>query len=179
MAVRFQFTIGRMLFATAAFAAMLKLFSPLDALSLVFAIPISCAIFAFTLLVKEPTETIDSNAYSSRRQAVLAGLRRGGLFGAKWGAIVGGALLLLVCAIFTAGPGIGADIAGPLLLVLAFLIGIPATFGALMMGIGNGVYYRQPSAHLSTRDQIESVTGTSSEVSVNATLSIYESGSDE
>jgi hypothetical protein len=149
-----------MLFATAVFAAVLKLFSPLDSLSLIFAIPISIAIFAFALLAKEPRETIDSRAFSSRRQAVVTGLKRGALFGGKYGAIVAGTLLLFVCVILVCdGKSIGG--VGPILLGSAVFIGLPTAFGALLMGIGNGVYYRPSSAQHGNQDGLDIVSESS------------------
>jgi hypothetical protein len=164
--MRFQFTIGRMLFATAAFAAVLGLFAPFDALSIVCAIPISCSVFAFALVAKWPQQTTDPGFYTSRRSAIVAGIWRGALFGGKWTAVATTSLLMVLLVCFSAkalnrwqsgerfldvmkwlGEGIGLT-----LFAWALITAIPTAASALFMGVVGGVNYPNVSNHAEQRN---------------------------
>jgi hypothetical protein len=100
--MRFQVTIGQLLFATAAFALTLGCFAPFDTLSLWVAIPISCTVFAFVLTMRFPRSAVGARQYASRQQATLAGMRRGAIFGGKFMGIVVGVSALVFWISFSA-----------------------------------------------------------------------------
>jgi len=156
--MRLQFTIRRLLLATTAFAAVLGLCSPFDAVAIGFGIPISIVVFAFVLFVQSHQNAVDCGPSFSRHRAILAGVRRGALLGARCMVIITATLALLF---WLAVSGISIyrwrwegynafELIGlkeiALGLYMTFLLVGPATviaaaMGAVIMGIGGGVTY--------------------------------------
>jgi hypothetical protein len=149
-----------MLFATTGFAFVLGLCAPFDSASIVIGIPISCLVFAFLLVVKEPQSTVDCRVYSSRRRAILAGVWQGALFGGKWMAIVASTFMLLLWTILTVGRWLrdgDLELLKKALyatfLAIAVSVSAAAIMGALIMGIARGATYRQRSAQSESREK--------------------------
>ncbi len=151
--MRFQFTIAQLLFATAMLAAVLGLFAPFDAVSLPFAIPISCTVFGLLLLV-QPQTTIEERMHSSMRQAIVSGVWRGAFLGGKWMAVIAGTFVLLLWVMSAllghAAPANGVYVT---IAVMAGLISAAAVVGAFIVGIAEAVNYRRRSTHSNENDQ--------------------------
>jgi hypothetical protein len=154
--MQFQFTIGRLLFATSAFAVVLGLCAPFDSLSVACGIPIASVVFVILLVVKEPTRTVDDRVYPSRLRAVLAGIWQGALYGVKWAVIIGIAFMLMFGAAvvetrrmqggdFAPGLASPADFVWATICIVGMLSSGAAFAGALIAGVGRGAAWTKVS----------------------------------